>query len=244
MTLLIGHLTDLHLNGSGLRHSKFETALKRAKQLGAKHIVLTGDLTASGKAEEFSELAWALRYLKDDEVTIVPGNHDAGKEFDRALEGPSLGRFRKTSKEPVVLEGVTIFPVDTRFHKRALIFRALGRVSGHNLPVSKIIEHATARTTIIAAHHGPQSHPLQWFDGLVERERLNGLLASLPNLHVICGHDHRIFDIGRVHVAAAVAHHSDPLRLYEASSTGFRPTYQSRIEGNYFTLGRIHIPRD
>lgn len=236
--MIIGHLTDLHLNGSGSRHQKFEVALKRARQLGAAHIVLTGDLSASGKAEEFSELAWALRHQGDSEVTIIPGNHDEGRSFDLALAGGSLGRFEKTSRHPVQIGGATIFPIDTRFKRRALLFRALGKVGQINLPISKLMASST-QTTILAMHHGPQDHPMQMFDGLVGRERLNSLLENLPNLHVVCGHDHRILDIGKVHVAASVAHHGDPLRLYEASSTTFNPIYQSKIEGNYFTLGKL-----
>jgi 3',5'-cyclic AMP phosphodiesterase CpdA len=242
--MIIGHLTDLHLNGSGSRHQKLATALEKAKQLKVNHLVLTGDLSANGKAEHFAELGWALRDWKDSSVTIVPGNHDGGRAFDQALEGPSLGRFRKTSKEPVDLGSLKIFPVDTRFHARALVFRALGRIGETNLPIPEIISSATEKTTIVACHHGPQSHPLGFFDGLVGRDKLNALLGRLTNLRVLCGHDHRVLDLGRIHVAASVAHHGDPLRLYEVGARSFRPTYQSSVEGNYFSLGAIHIPRD
>jgi hypothetical protein len=201
-------------------------------------------LSASGKAEHFAELGWALRGWSDSSVTIVPGNHDHGNAFDRALEGPSLGRFRKTSKEPVDLGSLKIFPIDTRFHARALIFGALGRVNSSNLPIPEIISSSMEKTTILAMHHGPQGHPMGFFDGLVGREKLNALLSKLPNLRVHCGHDHRIHDLGGIHAAGAVAHHDDPLRLYEADAASFNPTYQSTVEGNYLSIGALHFPRD
>src|ERR1700734_784824 len=82
----IAHLTDLHLNGSFDRRSKFESGLRQAVQRGATYLLLTGDLTAHGKAVHFTELAGCLEQYWPYGVTMVGGNHD-GDGFHRDLGG-------------------------------------------------------------------------------------------------------------------------------------------------------------
>ncbi len=84
-------------------------------------------------------------------------------------------------------------------------------------------------------HHGPQQHPLQLFHGLVDRHGLRKLLGCRPWTHVVCGHDHRCLDIGQVHVAPSVAHHPDPVRVYQVAGRSLVPVYRSAFTGAFFT---------
>lgn len=244
--LLFGHITDLHLNGSHERFCKTVSALRRARQMGAAYMLVTGDLTKSGKPEQFFELARALEAgdwlgWQKNKVTIVPGNHDGPSEnFLAALNGP-LAPWAHSARWPVNLGSAIVLPVNTQYAKRALSFRALGNVGEAQLnTMAAYAEHASPQQhVIVAMHHPPVTGPLGFFHDLTDRARVNSILARSPHVSVCCGHDHRVFSKDRVHIAGSVAtHKGDPLRMYALSRGQFFPIYESRERGNYFSLAR------
>lgn len=225
------HLTDPHMNGTADRRHRLGRALDEAVTRGAKHLLLTGDLTDSGQEYQFRDLAWVLGRWPLT-ATIVGGNHD-GAGFAQALSG-CLGRFLVSSTTPLSVGGVTVVPVSTYYANRALLFRALGIIGRDQFAA---LEHAISTTrgpVVVAMHHGPQVDPLKVFAGLVDRHRIDGLLRSNPQVAVCCGHDHRVLDVGQVHVAASCATHPDPLRIYDVSIGRFDSVYRSACEGSYF----------
>jgi 3',5'-cyclic-AMP phosphodiesterase len=225
------HLTDVHMNGTADRRQRLGRALDDAMASGAKHLLLTGDLTDSGRPEQFQELAWALgRWHRT--TTIVGGNHD-GAGFESALSG-CLGRFASTSVVPFIVGGVRVVPISTYYPRRALAFRALGSIGRDQFAALEQAVLATRGPVVVAMHHGPQIDPLKAFAGLVDRHRIEGLLRSNPQVSVCCGHDHRVIDIGQVHVAASCATHPDPLRVYDVGVGRFESVYRSECEGSYF----------
>lgn len=241
----IAHLSDLHLDGTSDRAARFARALVRAREGRADHLVLTGDLTAEGKRSEFLELAESLSSWASGAVTLVPGNHDLASDIDwqTALETTPLGRFALTSRDGGCADrgDVLICALDTQFPRRALIFRALGKVDEAKLTDLAQRLRYERRPVVIAMHHGPQSHPFQFFEGLANRKSVCRLLEAHPNVSVLCGHDHRVLDLDRVYAAASVAHHPDPLRLYDVfpiqGSAGILvPTYRSEEPGQYLPL--------
>src|SRR5688572_30610536 len=98
----IAHLSDVHILDASVAtrraHYRFATklvsmgraidptarrrrlarALHSAKESGADHVVISGDLTEVGEQVEFEQFAEVLHEAKlpDDSVTLVPGNHD------------------------------------------------------------------------------------------------------------------------------------------------------------------------
>ena len=111
----IAHLSDVHLiapNSSratyglrsralrfgrtsdpSLRARKLAAALQAVVASGADHLVVSGDLTELGDDAEFELFAEVLEAagIPAENVTLVPGNHDAYTTADgwsRALEGP------------------------------------------------------------------------------------------------------------------------------------------------------------
>jgi Icc protein len=232
----IAHLTDLHLNGSPKRRAQFEVALAEAKAHGATWLLLTGDLTGHGKPREFHELAGCLERSWPHDATIVGGNHD-GAGFQPAIQTGCLSRFAATSLSgsPVELDDVVILPVDTYFARRALLFRAIGQVGDTQyLQVARAIENYPGKPIVVAMHHGPQADPLRTVAGLVDGQKMLGLLRHNPNVSVCCGHDHRILDLGTIHVAASVAHHDDPLRLYDIVDGKFESAYRNPDGGGRY----------
>src|SRR5262245_16883720 len=73
------------------RGRRLARALAVAKQNGADHLVISGDLTEVGEQAEFEHFAAVLHDagFPADSITLVPGNHDAYTAVDgwsRALE--------------------------------------------------------------------------------------------------------------------------------------------------------------
>ncbi len=230
------HISDLHLNGSRSRQSNVHRELQRAAAANIDHLLITGDLTSSGRLGQFMELSELLGDWRPEAVTIVPGNHDGGRRrWDQALSGP-LYRFAPTSAPGAVadLGDAIVVALSTQAHSRALLFRAAGWVSDAELAVVDYVtrQPSQGRAVVLAMHHGPQLHPFQPFDGLRNRSLIKAFLARGPHISVCCGHDHRIVDRDRIHAAASVAHHSDALRLYDVVSGKLTPSYRSRFSGS------------
>jgi len=222
----IAHLSDVHLNGTLERRSRLAQALQRASV--ADHLVLTGDLTEHGDPKHFVELGAVLGNWPGGAVTLVPGNHDSGN-WGAQLQGP-LARFARTSAFGAASDfgDVIIVPVDTRRPWRSLAFGATGKVTDEQLQQLRSASQfgeSTGRCVVVAMHHGPQGSPLQWFDGLTNREEINQILREYPGTFVVCGHDHRAMDLGQVFSAASCADVDDPLRLYSVIGRRLRPTY-------------------
>ncbi len=158
------------------RIARLKNALNAALRT-ADHVVISGDLTESGTAEQFEAFGQALEdgHVDRERLTLVPGNHDAYSSADawtRALDGP-LRRYRDASAaEPGKLierGGLSILPLDVAFHQP--VTRSAGLVTN---------DHA--------------SRAWQWIDGLSGAARLTALLTRFPEVHVMHGHLHRVID--------------------------------------------------
>ena len=219
MTIL-AHISDLHMDGTPARRGRLARALDSALARRPDHLIVTGDVTAGGRQRHIDELHTALAGWPTP-VTVIAGNHDG-----------SLGGF---TNEIVDFGDSLLIPVDTRANYKPWAFSALGRVGGVQMAVIDRMTARSDRPVILAMHHGPQDHPLHVFDGLVDRLRIRTLLRDRPWVHIVCGHDHRCLDIGRIHVAPSVAYHPDPVRVYEIAGRDLRPVYRSEFAGGYFT---------
>ncbi|GAC1569033.1 MAG: hypothetical protein NVS3B20_22310 [Polyangiales bacterium] len=233
----------------GTRESRFLAALTEAHRGGADHLVITGDLTEDGLDEQFEVLARCLQKSEwsPQRVTLVPGNHDAYSDdagWSRALNGP-LASYQRTSGPLSITEVGDAIVVACNTAFRQNIGRAAGRLGKAQLAeIVRIASDVEFKETavVLAQHHGPIARgrgALDWLDGLAEREELLAILARYPNIHVLCGHNHRrldrslgssahsrtaIFadplrgnDRARIFSASAVVDDPHPLRTYEVA---------------------------
>lgn len=222
----IAHLSDLHLlepaQGRGLgvrfvslgrpldpgeRFRKTLRAIDVARRAGAEHFVFSGDLTETGTAAQFEALAAALAEarLAPDEVTLVPGNHDAYDAPDgwrRALDGPLRAYAPGAALEPakvVERRGVMVLPVDGTFYQP--VTRSAGRMTRE---LAAAIEQRLrdpalrAAPVVVAIHHPPHRRPgpWHWVDGLLGCDALLSAIARRPNVTLMHGHLHRAVDRG------------------------------------------------
>jgi 3',5'-cyclic AMP phosphodiesterase CpdA len=237
--MILAQLSDIHLNGTPRRREKLLRGLGEARNLGAEHLILTGDLTSRGQDAQIHELGGVLAAAWPGRATIIPGNHDAGDAFDKALRpGGPLARFAKDSLGAVDLGPGVLVPIDTRYKRRALVFRAMGRAGATGFGAAlEARKSFPDKTLVLVMHHGPQGH--YGIDDLVDRRAFATMLAGLGNAHVVCGHDHRLLDKGSVHVAPSVAYHPDPLRTYELAGSRFEVRRRSSEPGESFTAQQV-----
>lgn len=240
----IAHVSDVHLDGTRARGERFAKALAFASRFRPDHLVITGDVTADGSPTQIVELADAIVAWPSHRVTIVPGNHD-GRPADwlRALQHGPLARFAATSAPGAVVEypDASIVAISSQIDQPFPLAR--GKVSDEQLAQLDRVSLATPpeRAIIVAVHHGPQYHPLQSIDGLINCAEVLDYLGREPRAFVLCGHDHRVLDfrvstgpkpsavaaesaagwratdvdLPRVFTAGSVADHADPVRVYD-----------------------------
>lgn len=254
---LIAHLSDLHLleakhaERRGLprrrlaylsagrphdaddRRRRALAALRAARESGAEHVVVTGDLTEDGVIAQFEVLAEVLSEsrLSPSRVTLLPGNHDvydARDAFLRALEGP-LAAFAETSRPgaPIALRDAVLLPVSTAvpqpYHLSA------GSLGQPEIAATTTFAESTRRSgraVILAMHHPPnrRMNPvMQWFDGFRDHVAVGAILEANDHVHVIHGHAHEVSDRGvragatpRIFGADAVVTAESPVRFYQA----------------------------
>jgi 3',5'-cyclic-AMP phosphodiesterase len=223
------------------RRRRVARALCDVKSSGADHVVITGDLTEDGTAEQFEILAEILAdsHIPAERITLVPGNHDAYDAADNyraALRGP-LRPYAATSTvlSPLALRDVTLVPVSTAAFQQWPL-RSAGAIAEDALvSLQRVVSDRAflGRPLVLVQHHPPGRHflpPLQWVDGLLEHSALSAMLEGAAHLHVVHGHTHRAVDSGvrqgeapRVFSALAVVESDNPLRLYDASPAGLTP---------------------
>lgn len=187
------------------RVRRLARALRAARENGADHIVISGDLTEVGEDAEFERFAEVLHdaRLPEESVTLVPGNHDLytrGDAWSRALRGP-LARFAAASAAvagKVVDRGrAVLLPVDTtRFQTMAWSGGVFTEETARVLDARASDPAFRDRALVLVMHH-PPFHPvraMKWFDGLRGAGNVLGLLARHRRLALLHGHLHRIFN--------------------------------------------------
>lgn len=184
----------------GSRYRRVADALDLIKEVGADHILVTGDLTEDGVAAQFEVLAEILHNsgIAPEKFTVVPGNHDGYDSrgaWDLALAGPLRSFLSGSDVAPVVLPKAVVIPVSTMIEGQSIL-RAQGMIRHEDMARIANI-YATPdyadRVIVSAQHHPPHSYllpPLQWFDGVHNAAQMKQMLRDRPRLHIVHGHLH------------------------------------------------------
>jgi Icc protein len=234
----LGYLSLLRPIDVEARFKRALGAVTHARERGFDHLVISGDLTEDGTAEQFEEVARVLLESKVDptKVTLVPGNHDAyanPRAFERALEGP-LRPFARTSGglpgQVVDLGELILLPVSTAVYQHwAWSSGDIDRERFEGLERRAVDPGIMKRAVVLVQHHAPNPHrfaAMQWADGLRGYARLLALLSKVRKVQVLHGHLHRaitrVLELGgisRVFGAPAVVEDDQPrARFYETHS--------------------------
>jgi 3',5'-cyclic AMP phosphodiesterase CpdA len=213
------------------RRRKLSRSLEVACRTGARHIVLSGDLTEVGTPGEYETLAEVLHDsgIAPERLTLVPGNHDlysAPDAWKWALRGP-LAAFAETSAAEagkiVDVGGAAILPIDVAFHQP--VTRSAGCIDARTIEAIKARAGdagLSQQPLVVVQHHPPfvrTTKAWDWIDGLIGGKHLMGLLEAFPHLFVLHGHLHCVVDralscgVNRIFGATAVVDDKDAPRV-------------------------------
>lgn len=198
--MLIAQLTDLHVRPSGVpayRVVEVNTMLARAlatlRSLDPQPdaVILSGDLTDCGLAEEYELLRRMLETLAMP-VYLIPGNHDRRGPLREVFAGwPTLGddpEFVDFAADIGPLRLVGVDSVVPGHGHGALCERRLARLKS-------TLAEAADRPTLLALHHPPFPCGIEHMDSirlLDGAEELRAIVAANPQVErVLCGHHHR-----------------------------------------------------
>ncbi len=217
--LSVGRAVD-----EGDRKQRLANALQQAVRTGFDHLLLTGDLTEEGTAEQFAAFAQILSNanIPLSRVTIVPGNHDL-YDLPGNLKASALAPALRS--DALDFSGATVLPVDTT-RAQHYVFSS-GEIQNWDRAEATV---RIVRPVVLVMHHPPKQHKtafMQFMDGLRKAERMQALLAEHPELYIIHGHTHhktsqvwRGSDKPRVFGTESVVTGDNPLRIYDIDSRG------------------------
>ncbi len=236
--MMLAQLTDLHVRPEGVPSSRVvetnamtERALRAVAALRpAPHAVLvTGDLTDCGLAEEYRLLQAMLARHLSMPVYVIPGNHDRRAEMLAHLPGlREDGGFLHYTVEDLPLRLIMLDTVVPGAGHGELCPRRMAWLEAR-------LAEAPGRPTMIAMHHPPFRCGIAHMDriALREPERFAALLARHPQVErVISGHHHRAITARIGHAIASIAPsvaHQVELDLSETAPAAFvlePPAYQ------------------
>ena len=172
------------------------------------HLVITGDLTQISLPDEFHQArAWLDSLGRPDEVTVVPGNHDAYVHVSWA-QGLSRWQPYLESDEPCRDAGATspetMFPslrvrgsvafIGLSSARPSAPLLATGRIGDSQLKrLEMILDQARSQGLfrVVLLHHPPVPGEERWRKRLTDAAQLCAVIARQGAELVLHGHRHR-----------------------------------------------------
>jgi 3',5'-cyclic AMP phosphodiesterase CpdA len=222
----------------------FEQMVEDLNAQGVEHVLCTGDVTNLALEQEFHFARERFDKLAGgpDNVTVIPGNHDAyvaegiahfaaifepyhrsdpgwdWPESDRSDEGDDL-------RWPIVRVRGDLALVGVSTSRATPWFTAYGRVGAGQLArLRKALtdERLRGKARVVAIHHPPAGKRAQSrIRGLRDHDAFAAVIAETGADLIVHGHEHRMMDealpgpSGPVHVhgiASGTFEHGDPER--------------------------------
>ena len=201
--MLICQISDLHIKTPGkLSYRVVDTTgmLKRCVEhiLALKQkpdvAVVTGDLTDFGRPDEYANLRELLAPLSMP-TYLIPGNHDHRGNMIAAF--PEYAYLRQNL--PFIQYAIEDQPIRILAIDTVIAEQSGGELCEKRLAwLSKKLDEATDRPTIILMHHPPFKTFIGHMDdiGLSNAEGLKAVVARHPQIErVLCGHLHRSIQV-------------------------------------------------
>jgi 3',5'-cyclic AMP phosphodiesterase CpdA len=186
--------------------------VREAEAHRVEHVILSGDLTASGLEEEFAGAAGALGALSRDSrrCTVIPGNHDCHhpaalreRRFERhfgTLLASDLPQHARVGPWPVVRllssDAAVIAVHDSLLPSiPGVSYGRLGPLQLEGIRAALADPQLEGRAVLVAVHHAPRrpdGRPDKLSHGLLDAKALLALLPG-PRFAVLHGHIHHRF---------------------------------------------------
>lgn len=164
MSATLAHLSDLHLGASRANEVAARRLVEQLLVDGIDHVAVTGDLTHSGRIDQWELFCQIFAPLKrTGRLTIVPGNHDRGSD-DAASFMMRSERVRVRQRP-----GLTLVRVDSTAPHNSVPYRCHGDVCLQTLAAVDAALAAAPKENLVGLllHHHPVRLPVEgigeWF---------------------------------------------------------------------------------
>ncbi|SFJ04871.1 3',5'-cyclic AMP phosphodiesterase CpdA [Bosea sp. OK403] len=198
--MLIAHITDLHIRPRGkpaYRVSETNALTERALDAVAALrprpdvLVITGDLTDCGLAEEY-ELLQSLLSRLDMPILLLPGNHDRRETLLAGLKlDPHTVRDGGFIQFVADLGPMRLIGLDTLVPGQSFG----GLCSARLAVLERALAEANGKPVAIFMHHPPFDCGIAHMDAIRLLEGaadFAAIVARHPNVErIVCGHHHR-----------------------------------------------------
>ncbi len=224
---LLGYLSWRRKRRFEHRPEVLAAVLQDLHQWPLAQLLITGDLTHIGTPEEYVEVArWLATVGAEDEIQLVPGNHDAyaARDWPQVLEywdaylrsdswvdGQRFPSLR-------VRGGLAFIGLSTACPTRPLL--ATGTVgAAQREALSALLEQTREQGLfrVVFLHHNPVPGEEKWRKRLTDAAQLEAVIAAGGAELVLHGHGHRA-----VEDAIASAHGEIPVYAVPSASANGR----------------------
>ncbi len=196
---LLGFLNWQHKRRNIHRRDTLDAIIADVAARGSDHIALTGDLVNISLPDEFvAARTWLSTLGSPQNITVIPGNHDAYVPSMRGQAavfwGPyMLGDDSAESAVPFVRRraGVALIGLSTAVASPPLM--ATGRLGASQ--TARLTELLAALRTerlfrVVLIHHPPESEPRRRRERLLDADVFRNVLAKAGAELVLHGHEH------------------------------------------------------
>jgi 3',5'-cyclic AMP phosphodiesterase CpdA len=212
--MILVQLTDLHVRPVGMAAYRVaetnmltERALRAVRNLRQKPdaIVISGDLTDNGLAEEYAVLAEMLKRLVEVPVYLVPGNHDRRGNMRAGLAGfPGMDQPQDEIHYVIDAHPIRLVMLDT-----VVPGAGHGMVSAGQLAwLNQVLAEQPQRPTVVVMHHPPFICGIRHMDAinLHNADAFSAVIARHRQVsRILCGHHHRPINVPVAHAIASIA---------------------------------------
>jgi len=196
--MLIVQISDTHIAGSGKKtygiapmSENLARCVDHINQCDPKPdvVLVTGDITSSGKMEEAEQAASLLSNLQSP-IYIIPGNHDTQESLEAAFPEQAC---------PSGFRGFSNYAIDTFDVRLIALDSTVPGAPGGEICQTRAawldarLSEDKERPTIIFMHHPPvKCGVLETdMDGFSGADRLGGVVEKYTNIEgIFCGHIH------------------------------------------------------
>lgn len=203
--MLIAQISDLHISavnkktyGVAPMSEYLQHCISHINQLNPKPdlVLVTGDITSAGKAEEFEQAVSLLSQLIAP-YYVIPGNHDNKLNLINAFKDVPCMSAHIASEASKEFINYVINDYDVRLI--AIDSTSINEPGGEICEtratwLQECLALEPEKPTVIFMHHPPLqlSIPESNLDGFIGANRLGDIVEQNPNIErILCGHVHR-----------------------------------------------------
>ena len=181
-----------------------ESLLEDLRVIGPDHIAVTGDLTHLGLPSEFAEAGqWLTRLGHPEQVTVIPGNHEAyvGRAWGRS--SPMWAPYLAPDRQQDIAGAAGGFPslrirgqvalISLCSARPSLPFFAIGSLGKRQLTGLEALLKITGEQglmRVVLIHHPPAPGATKWRKRLTDSKAFSSVLSRQGAELVLHGHTH------------------------------------------------------